>query len=334
MKIAVIGAGAIGGLVAGYLKNGSQDVTLIAKKNQIDAINAHGLNIGGARGNFNVDLPVKEKLEEDPDLVILAVKTQDIEGAIKQNTPFITNAKILTTQNGIKAEEILSKHIDTENIFSSIVMFGATYLEPGKIIHNFEGDLIIGKFSDDGKEFLSSISDATAKSFNTKTVNNIKGMKWTKLFINMNNCLPAILGKSMQETFKDIEICGIAINLWKEAREIIDKAEITLESLPTFPAERITGLTSMPLDKAAGIYSGIMTGLSKEPLYGSILQSIKRNRHSEIDYINGEIVNLAYNNNHKAPLNEKITEMVHKVEARNKFFSREELLSETKGLVR
>lgn len=334
MKIAVIGAGAIGGLVAGYLKKDDQDVILIAKKNQIDAINAYGLNIEGARGSFNIDIPVRGRLSGNIDLVILAVKTQDIEEAIKQNSPLITNTRILTTQNGIKAEEILSKHIDAENIFSSIVMFGATYLEPGKIMHNFEGDLIIGKFSGENKEFLNSISDVIAKSFNVKIVDNIRGMKWTKLFVNMNNCLPAILGKSMQETFKDIGICGIAINLWKEAKEIINKARITLESLPTFPVERIIGLTSMPQEKAAGIYSGIMTALSKEPLYGSILQSIKRSRPSEINYINGEVVDLAYKNNIKAPLNERMVEMVHQLEKTNKFFSQKELIKNTERLLK
>ena len=333
MKIAVIGAGAIGGLVAGYLKKDNQDVLLIARKNQVDAIKQNGLNIEGARGKLNINLPAKEKLDEIVDLVILAVKTHDIDEAIKQNLPLIKDSKILTTQNGVRAEEIISSRIAEKNIFSSIVMFGATYLKPGKIVHNFEGDLLIGKFSEENTEFLENIEGATKNAFNTKIVKNIKGMKWTKLFINMNNCLPAILGRSMQETFKDVEISKISINLWKEAKDLADKSEIKLENLPTFPVERIAGLTKMPFDQAANIYSGIMTGLSKEPLYGSVLQSIQRRRSSEIDYINGEIVNLARKNNSCAPLNEKMVEMVHEVERSHKFLSKEELLMQMKGLV-
>ena len=71
-----------------------------------------------------------------------------------------------------------------------------------------------------------------------------------------------------------------------------------------------------------------MTSLSKQPLYGSILQSIKGGRPSEIDYINGEIVKIASENNLGARLNSKIVELVHRVEESKKFFKKEELLEE------
>ena len=92
-------------------------------------------------------------------------------------------------------------------------------------------------------------------------------------------------------------------------------------------------MAALPIDEAAKIYSGIMTNLSKVPLYGSILQSIKRGKPSEIDYINGEFVNLAKNNNFIASLNAKLVEMIHSVEKNNKFFSKEDLINNTKGLV-
>ncbi|MBU1112866.1 MAG: 2-dehydropantoate 2-reductase, partial [Candidatus Omnitrophica bacterium] len=79
-------------------------------------------------------------------------------------------------------------------------------------------------------------------------------------------------------------------------------------------------------DEAAGLFSKIMTNLSKQPLYGSILQSIRRGKKSEIDYINGEIIQLARDNNDQAPLNTKIVELVHKVEAGADFLSKQELL--------
>ena len=118
----------------------------------------------------------------------------------------------------------------------------------------------------------------------------------------------------------------MAINLNKEAYAVITKATIKLESLPAYPKERIEGLVNMPLDQAAGLFSKIMIGLSREPLYGSILQSIKRGRISEIDYINGEIVRLARSLKVEAPLNKKIVELVHKVEDSGKFLSKKELL--------
>jgi 2-dehydropantoate 2-reductase len=323
MRIAIIGTGAIGGLVGGYLKMAGQDVVLVGHKDSVEAINKKGLSISGVRGNFNIKVETYETLNSEVDLVILATKIQDVEEAVKNNLDFIKNSVILTTQNGLKADDIVAKFIPKEKIISSIVMFGATYLKPGEVVHNFEGNWIIGKLFSENEEALPKIKEALEPTFKIIIENKqMKGMKYLKIFINANNCLPAILGKSMQEVFSDTEISRISISLWKEGLDIVKKAGINLVSLPDFPVERITKLTSLPLDEAAKIYSGIMTNLSKEPLYGSILQSIKRGRPSEIDYINGEFVELAQKNGMDAPLNKKLIDMVHQVEKTKRFFAK------------
>jgi len=328
MKIVVIGAGAIGGLAAGYLKLKGEDVSLVGRPDAVKVIKNSGLYISGIRGNFNIRLSVFERLNEPQELVILAVKTQDIEGALKDNLNFLNDATILTTQNGIQADNLVSKYIPQENIISSIIMFGSTNLEPGKIVHNFEGSWIIGRMFGSNDEQVKGMSEILKQIFPIVVAEDIKGMKYLKIFINANNCIPAILGSSMQEAFFDVDISRISIALWKEGLDIITRAGINLVSLPGFPLERLMKLTSVPLPEAARIYSGIMLNLSKEPLYGSILQSIKRGRSSEIDYINGEFVSLAKENNLFAPLNEKLVEMVHEVERTNKFFTKENLVKE------
>jgi 2-dehydropantoate 2-reductase len=208
-------------------------------------------------------------------------------------------------------------------------MFGATYLAPGLIVHNFEGNWILGRLHSEAKENLEKIAGLTSKIFPSPLSENIMGMKWLKLFLNANNCLPAIVGKSMQETFANISVCKISLGIWKEAWALLNKAGIQLVSLPDFPVERIKGLISMPPDEAAKIFSGVMTNLSKEPLYGSILQSIKRGRPSEIDYINGEFVRLAESRGEEVPLNKRLVRMVSNVEKNKQFFSEEELISQT-----
>jgi len=333
MKIAVIGAGAIGNLVAGYLKLKAEDVFLIGRNDSVGAIKEKGLQISGVRNDFNIQIDVSERLTQNPDLAILATKTQDIEGAVKENLRFIEGAAILTTQNGIRADSIVAKYISKENIISSIVMFGATYLEPGKVVHNFEGNWIMGRIFGENDGQLTEVSEVLNKIFPAVVAENIQGMKYLKIFVNANNCIPAILGRSMQEAFSDIDISRISIAIWKEGLEVVRRSGINMVSLPDFPLERLTKLTSLPITEAAKIFSGIMTNLSKEPLYGSILQSIKRGRVSEIDYINGEFTALAKENNLSAPLNKKLVEMVHQVERTKKFFSKEELLNKTKGMV-
>jgi 2-dehydropantoate 2-reductase len=330
MKIAVIGAGAIGSLVAGYLKLKEEEVTLVGHADAVAAIRQNGLAISGVRGNLQVKLEISEQLNHIPDLVILSTKTQDVSQVIKDNFNFLKDSFILTTQNGVRAEEIIAEFIPKENILSSIVMFGATCLEPGKVVHNFEGSWIIGRMFGKADEKTKEISSLLNKAFPTVVSDDLKGMKYLKVFVNANNCLPAILGKSMQEAFQDLAVSATSIAIWKEGLKVINQAGISLTSLPDFPLERLTKLTALPTQEAAKIYSGIMANLSKEPLYGSVLQSIKRKKSSEIDYLNGEFVRLAKENRLNAPLNEKMVEMVHRVEKTDRFFSKEELINETK----
>lgn len=333
MKIAVIGAGAIGSLVAGYLKDKGEDVSLVGHTDSLEAIRADGLRISGARGNFNIKIDIAERLDCKLDLVILATKTQDIDGAIKDNLDFMREAAVLTTQNGIQADNLVSGYIAKEKIISSIVMFGATLLKPGQVVHNFEGSWILGRVFVKNDNKVIEISKTLNKIFPAIVAEDIKGMKYLKVFVNANNCIPAILGKSMQEAFSDVDISRISISIWKEGLGVMNNLGINLLSLPDFPLERLMKLTSLPTQEAAKIFSGIMTNLSKEPLYGSILQSIKRGRPSEIDYLNGEFVRLAEEKNMHAALNAKLVEMVHQVEASGKFFTKAELLKNTERLV-
>lgn len=333
MRIAVIGSGAIGCLVAGYLKNKGKDVSLVGHKDSCQAIKQHGLKISGVRGDFNIKIDIDEKLDFHPDLAILATKTQDLDSVFKDNAILLKDSLILTTQNGIQADNIVARYIPKENIVSSIVMFGATYLEPGKVVHNFDRSWVVGRIFGSNDEKVVMLSKLLDEAFPTIVVEDIKGMKYLKIFVNSNNCLTGILGESMQKIFADLEICRISIAIWKEGLRVIEGAGIKLESLPDFPLERMIKLASMPLDEAAKIFSGIMLNLSKDPMYGSILQSIKRGRPSEIDYINGEFVNLARSKNLQAPLNEKLVDMVHQVEKTGRFFTKEQLIPEIEGLI-
>ncbi len=330
MKTAVIGAGAIGSVVAAYLTKAQVDVTLIGRPDQVAAIERDGLAIKGIRGEETVQVKVASSLATHCDLVILTVKTQDIYDVVADNKELLKDSLILSSQNGVRADSLLRESFSEENIFSSIVMFGSTYVRPGEVTFNFEGDWILGKPYGPADERLDQIRDVLSKAFSIVPSDDIIAMKWLKLFVNFNNCIPALIGKSMQETFADMDLCRLSIMLSQEGFAIVKEAGIQPISLPNFPLERITGLLGMPLDQAAGIINKTLTSLSKEPLYGSILQSIMRKRLSEIDYINGEVVRLADDRKMNVPLNRKIVELVHEVEETGKYFRLEDIKNKFK----
>lgn len=325
MTIAIIGAGAIGSVVAVYLAKAGEDIVLVGRKDQVEAIQKNGLRVVGARGEETFPVQALARLDREYDLVIFTVKTQDIEEACAHNKAFLRKCLVLSSQNGVQSDTILAKHFDKARLYSSIVMFGATYTEQGQAVFNFEGDWIIGKPFAGNDENTPRIAQALGKAFSAVVSDNITGMKWLKLLVNFNNCIPALTGRSMQETFADMDLCRLSVLLLKEGLAIVQKSGIQLGSLPQFPAERIYGMANMPLEQAAGIINKTLTTLSKEPLYGSILQSIIRGRASEIDYINGQVVKMVRNPKEEAPLNTRVVEMVHQVEQRKKYFTIDEI---------
>lgn len=329
MRVAVLGVGAIGGLVLGYLKEKGIDVCGVVRPYQVEPLVNNGLIIEGVREKRVIkELDIQTRLRQEVDLAIFSVKTQDLEEVIDDNKDYLRNSYVVSMQNGIAADYILGKHFDKERVISGIVMFGATFFPPNRVLHHFEGSLILGSVFGKTSGKSEAIKQILSPAFSVEAVVDILGRKYLKLFINLSNGIPACLGKSMQESFSDLAVCRQAIRLIKETHNVINNAGIILDDLPGYPAERVYGLVNMDEENAAGIFSQVMTGLSKEPLYGSILQSIRRGKKSEIDYINGEVVRLAKERSLPAPLNEAIVKMVHEVERSGRFFSKKDFLTQ------
>ena len=85
MKIAVIGGGAIGSVVAGFLAKEGEDVLLVARQAHVDAINENGLTIKSTGVEENIRLKALTALDKEYDLVIFTVKSQDLEFSYQDN---------------------------------------------------------------------------------------------------------------------------------------------------------------------------------------------------------------------------------------------------------
>jgi len=333
MKTAVLGCGAIGGLFLGYLQNEDVEVTGVVRAYQKTAFDQEGLVIEGIAGPQKIKVNTVERLSQKIDLAIFSCKTNDLEELAENNRAYLSEAVIVSTQNGVYADRILKQYFASEKIITGIVMFGATFYPPNLVVHNFPGELVVGNMFGAPIDALSAPIDILRKAFRVSVSPNIKGAKYLKIFVNLNNCIPALLGKSMQETYIDTSLAQLAISLNREAYAVMQKAGIVLEDLPGYPKARLESMVQMPVNEAAAILGKTMAGLSKEPLYGSVLQSIQRGKKSEIDYINGEIVRIAQENGLSAPLNEKIIELVHDVEDAGRFFDKKELLATLEGAI-
>jgi 2-dehydropantoate 2-reductase len=139
MRIAVMGAGGIGGYVGGRLAEAGEDVCLIARGVHLAALEASGLSIESPHGD--VTLPTIRAVA-DPraigpvDLVLFAVKLTDADAAARSLAPIVAaHTKIVTLQNGVDGKEIVSRHISPVHVAAGIIYLAAYIKAPGVIIN-------------------------------------------------------------------------------------------------------------------------------------------------------------------------------------------------------
>lgn len=319
-RIAVIGAGAVGSTIGALLKRAGQDVFLIGRPEQVIAMRKRGLHIDGALGRFTVQVPAAEKLDFRPDLALLAVKTQDVVPAVKASLPFLTDVPLVTLQNGLRSDDLVAGVMPPHQIVSAVVSIIATYLTPGAVTIISPGSLVIGHPFAATESFLPMVADILNQAIPTRTSANIRGAHWLKLLVNVNNALPAITNFTVQEVYADPYLSQLVIRLLREGLAVVQRAGIKLESLPDVSVTLIRLLGRLPVRLAAYLASAkVRRTVSTLPVLGSTLQSLRRHRSTEIDYLNGEIVRLGSEVGVPTPLNAVVVKMVHRVEKQGRF---------------
>jgi 2-dehydropantoate 2-reductase len=326
MKIVIIGAGAVGSTLGILLKKSGQEVTLIGRARQVEAIRNQGLRVEGVLGKFTMALAACEKLDFRPDLVLLAVKTQDVLAAAKANLDFGDQAPWVTLQNGVQSDALLASLIPKKRILSAVVLLHANYLVPGSVTMMYEGGLVLGRPFGPKDSLLNEIAGVLNQALPTRISENIRGAHWLKLMVNLNNALPALTGLTIPQIYGDPFLSRLAVRLMREGLVAVQKAGIKLESLPNVSLGLTRLIRFMPVSLSARIAAAKVKKMETPwPLLASTLQSLKRSRPTEIDFLNGEVVALGDKTGCPTPLNARVVEWVHQVERTGKFLSIREL---------
>jgi 2-dehydropantoate 2-reductase len=328
MKIAVIGAGAVGSVIGGLLSKAGEDVTLIGRKPHVNAINQNGLVLEGPSGKMVIRVKSADNLDFKPDLALLTVKTQDVESSVRKAQLFLSGAPVVTTQNGVQSDDIVAGVLGKENIISSVVIYNCEFLEPGKALYSkllSKTALLIGEpFGVKGNR-LQSLLTLLNKALPTDISEDIRGAHWTKLLWNLLTAVPAVTGLSYQEGNHYPQIRELNIKLMKEGLEVIRLAGIKAAPVPSFALSLIETMAKMPLSESSSMMKNIIESGGEQHTLGSILQSIKRGKSTEVDYMNGEIVNLGKKNGIPTPVNSLMVKLVHQVETTGKFLTTDQL---------
>jgi len=241
---------------------------------------------------------------------------------------FLSATQVVTMQNGVQSDDQVAGLLGKANIISSIVMFNGQFLEPGEVSYSIpfsETTLLIGEPFGSKRNRLQTLSVLLNKAIGTDISEDIRAAHWTKLLWNLQTAVPAVTGLSCQDSYQYPKVRKLTSNLLKEGLKVIKADGIKIVDVPGFPIEPIETMDRESLPIASAMLKKMVESLGKVPVLGSTLQSIKRGTSTEVDYLNGEIVNQGKKNGVPAPINSMIVGLVHQVETTGKILNVDEL---------
>jgi 2-dehydropantoate 2-reductase len=304
MKIAVVGAGAMGSIYAGLLADAGNEVWVVDKwREHVDAIRTNGLRVAGASGDRVVKVQATSEAQEvgEVDLLIIATKAMHAEAAAVSARPLLTPAStVLTIQNGLGSVERVAKALELDSVITGVAGgFGASVVGPGHVHHNSMQLIRLGEANGPITPRLKQLTELWRHAgFNVKAFDNIDQLVWEKLICNCTYSGPCtVLEWTIGEIIADEAAWKVASGCAVEAFEVARALSIALsfddpvQYVKDFGAQMPAAVPSVLLDFRAG-------------------------RKSEIEVINGSIPRMAAKVDKRAPYNEAVTAIVLAKESR------------------
>ncbi len=322
LRYVVVGAGAVGSFVGGMLARAGLPVTLVGRKDHVEAIRRAGLEVGGLVGPFRVRLDAAESPDavKDAGAVLLCVKSQDTAATCVALAPFLPQrAPILSLQNGVRNVDLIDEALGAGRGIGGSVIFNAVFLEPGRVLLTTSGEIVVGATSRDGRfgpEMATFGRDAMRAGLAVHVTPRIEGLLWSKLLINLNNGYGALTGQSIEEGVSDPVARRVSAALLAEGMRVCREAGIRLETIPKVDPSRLLRILSMNLPPfLLRIVVRWLVKIHPEARW-STWQSLAKGHPTEIEYLNGEIVRLAESQGLHAPYNRAIRDLVKEAESR------------------
>ncbi|MBY0530384.1 MAG: 2-dehydropantoate 2-reductase [Xanthobacteraceae bacterium] len=324
-KIAVVGAGAIGNLLAAIWARAGEDVTLVVRPERVALLRAAGLRASGIIGEFHVAPKVEAEVPAGAGFAIFTMKTQDLAEAIRAQSSSLGTATVVAVQNGVRAREIILGERGVEPI-SAILLLNSSTLEPGTVRYNRAGVTVLGA-ADAGERYvvteLKRLFELVAPVFVT---GEIEGAMWSKLIINsLTNSINALTGKPLNECVRDPMIAEFAVAQLKESFGVVRAAGIPLINMPGAPMKLFSRALALPSFVGKMILRKNLGKAEQETIMTSTLQSLLRKRPTEIDYLNGEFVRLGEKIGFPTPINRATVEGIKRIERTGEFLTRDEI---------
>jgi len=281
MRVAVIGAGGVGGYFGARLAQAGHEVAFVARGAHLAAIREHGLAIESARGNVTIS---HATATDDPatlapcDFIMFCVKLWDVESAARQIAPLVAKGGVaIPFQNGLASPEILTRTLGAEHVLGGVAYIGATVRVPGVIAHTGTmARLRVGAFpggpADRAAEFVDT---CTRAGIETELSVDIERALWEKFcFLSAFSGSTCLIRRPIGDVRGDPDVRPIFESAMREAWAIGRAKRVALAD--DYVARQLAAADALPADMTS-----------------SMLNDLREGNRLEAPWLSGEVARMA-----------------------------------------
>jgi 2-dehydropantoate 2-reductase len=292
-SVLVVGGGAIGGVTAAKLTGAVRRVVVLdASEEHVARLNdGLKLDVLGDERTVRVEA-VTEPPDEAFDFVLITLKAAHHEAVKPLRGTFVSLG------NGL-VQDRLEKLVGTGNLISGIVEWGATNQGPGHLAQTTDGPFVVGP-RDERTERLAQVLSPAAEC---KITDDIRSTIWAKLLVNsVFSGLGAVAGQTYAEVVANPAGKAVALRMWREGYEV--------GLAQGLQPGKVLGVEAKAL--AEGDEEALATAMKGHgATYASMLQDLERGALTEVDVIDGAVVEKGREQGIPTPLHERVTELIH-----------------------
>ena len=313
-KIAILGAGSVGCFIGGCWKVAQLPVTFIGRPKMAADIAANGLTISdysGWRDHLGeIDYRTEPSALAKAGIILVCVKS----GATAQAAADIAEhgragALVISFQNGVSNVDVLEQGLGGRfEIARGMVPYNVAYLGDGRFHKG-----VAGALHAEQRAGTRSLAEAVGTGpAEIKLSDDMLGLAWGKLLINLNNAVNALSGRTLMEELTRRDYRRIFAAAMREGLDLLGQAEIEPATVGPISPKILPRIINSP----DWLFNNLFLKQWKidAKARSSMADDLAAGRRTEIDYLNGELVRLAERLQRDAPVNRAIVELIHKAE--------------------
>jgi len=301
-KIAVVGAGAVGGYFGGLLARAGAPVVMIGRPSFVDAVKKNGLFLDTLQFQESVRVEASTDLDtvRGAEIVLFSVKTTDNATTARALAPLLApSAIVLSLQNGVDNVEQIRAAAAIEAL-PVVVYVAASVPEPGRVKHVGRGDLVIGPRSERTERVAALFARANVPC---RISENIEGELWTKLVWNCALNAVSALGRAKYGQI------AASVDAWKVVESAVHEVLAVARAANVHPPELE--------DPKAALAGALMVATQMSEALSSTAQDMNRGKRTEIDSLNGYVSRRGAELGVPTPVNHALYALVKLAEGRS-----------------